>query len=106
MHTASGDILTSNTVVNWVVYVASFVTAVTVICGFIWKILGPMVREEIRKMRDKLHEELTAEICEVKKQMLPNGGKSMYDALGRIEENQEELSKQFIQHLRDHMKAA
>lgn len=86
--------MTLNSSNFWVQFIASL----GFVAGFVWAII-----RWIHKLLVKsVSEQLTAELGEIKKQTVPNGGGSLRDAIDRIEKKLDALESEVIRHLGYH----
>lgn len=93
----------NNPLFDFITQLGAVVTAL----GGIWafarnKILRPLIKDEVSPLLNDVRQELIDEIREIRKEVGPNGGQSMYDAVKRIEKRQEQLAQQFTEHLLNH----
>jgi len=78
----------------WVQFIASL----GFVAGFVWAI----VRWIHNLLVKSVSEQLTAELGEIKKQTIPNGGGSLRDAIDRIEKKLDTLENEVVRHLGYH----
>jgi len=83
-----------NTSNFWVQFLAS----AGFVIGFVWAIIRWIHNLLVRSVG----EQLTAEIGEIKKQTVPNGGGSLRDAIDRIEKKLDTLENEVTRHLGYH----
>ena len=86
--------MTLNSSNFWVQFIASL----GFVAGFVWAI----IRWIHNLLVKSVSEQLTAELGEIKKQTVPNGGGSLRDAIDRIEKKLDALESEVIRHLGYH----
>ena len=86
--------MTLNSSNFWVQFIASL----GFVAGFAWAI----IRWIHNLLVKSVSEQLTAELGEIKKQTVPNGGGSLRDAIDRIEKKLDALESEVIRHLGYH----
>ena len=86
--------MTLNSSNFWVQFIASL----GFVAGFVWAI----IRWIHNLLVKSVSEQLTAELGEIKKQTVPNGGGSLRDAIDRIEKKLDALESEVTRHLGYH----
>jgi hypothetical protein len=86
--------ITLNSSNFWVQFIASL----GFVAGFAWAI----IRWIHNLLVKSVSEQLTAELGEIKKQTIPNGGGSLRDAIDRIEKKLDALESEVVRHLGYH----
>ena len=88
----------SNISLNTSNFWVQFMASLGFVAGFVWAI----IRWIHNLLVKSVSEQLTAELVEIKKQTIPNGGGSLRDAIDRIEKKLDTLENEVVRHLGYH----